>query len=106
MGGFSEPAFRRAARLGDGFIFASRDYATLEPAWARVRALLAETAPPEAAFGRDYIGLGATSAEDVADCLKRWRDADGAHGTISSLGRGFTDIRQHIDFVGEVVGEL
>ena len=51
----------------------------------------------EATFGRDYIALRPAGVDDAADCLKRWRDAGGTHGTIASLGRGFTDIQQHID---------
>ena len=43
---------------------------------------------------------------EAADCLKRWRDGGGTHGTVSSLGRAFTDIQQHVDFVGEVLGKL
>jgi alkanesulfonate monooxygenase SsuD/methylene tetrahydromethanopterin reductase-like flavin-dependent oxidoreductase (luciferase family) len=106
MGGFTDPAFRRAARLGDGFIFGARTHADLERFWARTRQLLAEAGRSEATFGRDYFTLRAAGAEEVADDLKRWRDGGGTHGTISSLGRGFSDIRQHVDFVGEVLGKL
>src|SRR5579859_5616429 len=106
MGGFTEPAFRRAARLGDGFIFGARTHADLERFWARTRELLAQAGRSEATFGRDYFTLRAANAADVADDLKRWRDGGGTHGTISSLGRGFREIQQHIDFVGEVLGKL
>jgi probable F420-dependent oxidoreductase len=106
MGGFAEPAYRRAARMGDGFIFATTAYTDLERAWARTRELLAQAGRSEATFGRDYIGIRPAGARDAADCLKRWRDAGGTHGTISPLDQGFTHIRQHIDFVGEVFGKL
>ena len=106
LGGFTDPAFRRAVKVGDGFIFATRSHADLEKGWARTRELLAKAGRSEAAFGRDYIPLQVAGAEEAADVLKRWRDGGGTHGTISSLGRGFTDIQQHIDFVGEVRGKL
>ena len=106
MGGFTDPAFRRAVKKGDGFIFATRTHADVEKGWARTRELLSEAGRAEASFGRDYFLLRPADAEDAADCLKRWRDGGGTHGTISSLGRGFSDIRQHVDFVGEVLGKL
>ena len=106
MGGFADPAYRRAVRAGDGFIFATVAHADLEKAWGRTRELLAEAGRSEATFGRDYIALRTAGAEDAADRLKRWRDAGGTHGTISPLDQGFTDIGQHIDFVGEVLAKL
>jgi probable F420-dependent oxidoreductase len=106
MGGFSDPAFRRAVRAGDGFIFATVAYADLEKAWARARELLAQAGRAESTFGRDYIALRTAGAEEAADRLKRWRDAGGTHGTIASLDQGFTDIGQHIDFVETVLGKL
>ena len=106
MGGFTDPAFRRAVKLGDGFIFATRNHADLEKGWARMRELLAQAGRSEATLGRDYIVLRAAGAEEVAGDLKRWRDGGGTHGTISSLGRGFREIQQHVDFVGEVLGKL
>jgi len=105
MGGFTDPAFRRAVKKGDGFIFATVTHADLEKGWARTRELLAQAGRSETTFGRDYISLRPATAEEAADHLNRWRDAGGTHGTISSLGRGFTDIQQHIDFVGEVLGK-
>jgi probable F420-dependent oxidoreductase len=106
MGGFAEPAYRRAVRTGDGFIFATVAHADLEKAWGRTRELLAEAGRSEATFGRDYIALRSAGAEDAADRLKRWRDSGGTHGTISPLDQGFADIRRHIDFVGEVLDKL
>ena len=106
MGGFADPAYRRAVKMGDGFIFATVAYADLEKAWARTRELLGEAGRSEATFGRDYIALRTAGVEDAADCLKRWRDAGGTHGTISPLDQGFVDIQQHIDFVGEVLAKL
>jgi probable F420-dependent oxidoreductase len=106
MGGFADPAFRRAVRTGDGFIFATTAYASVETGWARIKQMLAEAGRAETGFGRDYIALRTAGAEDAADCLKRWRDAGGTHGTICPLDQGHFDIRRHIDFVGEVFGKL
>jgi probable F420-dependent oxidoreductase len=106
MGGFAEAAYRRAVRVGDGFIFATVAHADLEKAWGRTRELLAAAGRSEATFGRDYIPLRAAGAGDAADRLRRWRDSGGTHGAISPLDQGFTDIRQHIDFVGEALAKL
>ena len=106
MGGFAEPAYRRAIRMGDGFIFATVAHADLETAWAAPANCSPRPDGPEATFGRDYIALRTAGVEDAADRLKRWRDSGGTHGTISPLDQGFADIQQHIDFVGEVLGRL
>jgi len=106
MGGFSEPAYRRAAKLGDGYIFAG-DIDSIEGAWKRVQELLREAGRPVDGFGAEFLELRrGHTAQDSADCLKRWRDLGGTHGSIHTMYRGFRDIREHIDFVGEVQRRL
>ena len=102
LGGHTEPAYERGARLADGFIFAADGAGAVE-AWSRVRHHLAESGRNEEAFGRELLALFARNQQEAADHLKRWRDAGGTHGSVPSMGKGLGDnIEAHIDYVAEV----
>jgi probable F420-dependent oxidoreductase len=101
VGGFTEPAFRRGGKLGDGYIFAG-DIDHANEGWARVRHHLAEAGRPEAGFGRELITIRATNLEQTVDTVNRWRDAGGTHASINSMGKGLTTIPAHLDFIAEV----
>jgi probable F420-dependent oxidoreductase len=105
IGGFTEPAYRRGARLGDGYIFAGA-IDEIAAAWARVQELLEEAGRPVEGFGAELLGFRANDADGIADALKRWRDLGGTHGSILTMGRGFRTIEEHIDFVGDVVRRM
>jgi probable F420-dependent oxidoreductase len=102
LGGYSEPAYQRGARFGDGFIFAAPGPGAVE-AWGRVRHHLAELGRPEAEFGRELLAIFARDPQETAEHLKIWRDAGGTHGCVPSMGKGLgADIDAHIDYVAEV----
>lgn len=102
LGGHTEPAYERAARLADGFIFAADGAGAVE-AWSRVRHHLGEQGRDEAEFGRELLALFARNQQEAADHLKRWRDAGGTYGSVPSMGKGLgNDIDAHIDYVAEV----
>jgi probable F420-dependent oxidoreductase len=102
LGGHTEPAYERGARLGDGFIFAADGAGALD-AWARVKHHLGELGRDEAAYGRELLALFARNAEDAADHLRRWRDGGGTHGCVPSMGKGLSNnIEAHIDYVAQV----
>jgi probable F420-dependent oxidoreductase len=102
LGGHTEPAYVRAARLADGFIFAADGAGAVE-AWGRVRHHLAEQGRDEDQFGRELLALFARNAQEAADHLKRWRDVGGTHGSVPSMGKGLgNNIAAHIDYVAEV----
>ncbi len=98
-GGFTEPAFRRAARLADGFIFAG----PLEGAlggWSRLQQLLVQEGRDPAAFGAEYMLQDATGAglsvPDARLAMARWRDAGGTHAAVVTMGRGYRDADEHL----------
>lgn len=109
-GGFSEPAFRRAARLADGFIFAGKVGTALE-SWARIRTLLGEASRAVAGFGADYLmheghGRAFRDPAGTLDAARRWQDAGGTHVSVVTMGLGMTTARQHIDYLAEVRQKL
>jgi probable F420-dependent oxidoreductase len=97
FGGYSEVAFRRAARLGDGFLYGSTP-TRMSGMLARVRTLLRENGRDPDAFGgeaqldfsSDRSGWGAE--------VERWRSEGGTHLSLRAMDTA-------AEFVGErVVG--
>lgn len=102
IGGHSEPAYERGARLGDGFIFAATGTDAVE-AWSRVKHHLQAFGRSEDSFGRELLTIFARDAQEAADHLKVWRDAGGTHGCVPSMDKGLgSDIDAHIDYIAEV----
>ena len=100
-GGFSEPAYRRAAKLADGFIFGASLANSALSGWARVRELLGEADRPLSGFVAHYIvqddfGHG-LETQSVVDAIRRWQDAEGTHASVVTMGRGMTTAQQHVD---------
>lgn len=105
-GGFAEPAYRRAAQLADGFIFAASLANGALPGWTRVRELLKGADRRVEAFMAHYIvqddfarGLDPRA---VVDAIRRWRDAGGTHASVVTMGLGLATARQHIDHLAAV----
>jgi probable F420-dependent oxidoreductase len=102
LGGWSEPAYERAARLADGFIFAATADGALE-ALGRVTHHLGANGRPVASFGRELLAFFTGDVEDSAGQLNAWRDAGGTHGCLCTQDKGFgADVEAHIDFMGRV----
>jgi probable F420-dependent oxidoreductase len=101
FGGFSEPAFRRAARLGDGFIFAGgRERGT---DWKQVDKYLLEAGRDPAQFGKEMVvGSPAETPQAVAAHIDWCRDWGCTHVAISTMGRGFSSAEAHLEFLAEV----
>ena len=100
-GGFSQPALRRAAQLADGFIFGDKPENVLD-GWEALRGYLAEADRSAEGFGADYQLPDGSGVKATLDLLRRWRDAGGTHAGVRTLGLGFKEIQQHIDFIAEV----
>ena len=101
IGGFSEPAFRRGGNSGDGFIFAGDTESTLK-GLDRVKHYLAEAGRSFDGYGADYLMLRAQNAQEVVDAINTWQDAGGTHATVGTMGLGFTETAQHIDYIEQV----
>ena len=101
IGGFGEAAFRRCARLGDGFLFGGstdRVYDGL----TRLRELVAEEGRPADAVGAESMIFTKKGPEDAAAKLRRWAEAGGTHGSIVTMGLGLDSADAHVDYVGRV----
>jgi probable F420-dependent oxidoreductase len=100
-GGVSDPAYRRAARLGDGFVF-SGDFAKCAAAWGTVQQYLREEGREGAPFEAVYLTPGSADLQVPVDLMRRWRDAGGHHVGIRTMGAGLTETAQHIDYLAEI----
>lgn len=101
VGGHSEAAYERGARLGDGFVFAANAEGALE-ALGRVKHHLEVQQRPHEPFVRELLTIFAQNPQEAADTLKVWREAGGTHGTISSTQQGLgSDIDEHIDYIAQ-----
>jgi probable F420-dependent oxidoreductase len=106
LGGLSEPAYRRGAGLGDGFVFAC-DFETGRRRAERVLAYLAEQGRAAQDFGFQLVPANLDRASRVGpgpiiDQLRRWRDWGGGRGTIVTTEQGLESVEQHIDFLQQV----
>ena len=104
LGGFGEVAFARAARLGDGFIFAGRA-ADVAPIWKTMRERAEAHGRDASGFGGELLA-GGKSPNDAADRLKQWREAGGTHGGVVTMNNGFDTPEAHLDFLGQVFEAL
>ena len=102
LGGWSEPAYERAARIADGFIFAATAEGAIE-ALARVDQHLEANKRPRDDFGRELLAFFTGDPADTVAQLSAWRAAGGTHACICSQDKGFgADVDAHIAFIAEV----
>lgn len=101
LGGQTDAAYRRAARVADGFIHANGSDAP--EGMRRVRDYLHAQGRDKAAFGSELLTQFARSAEEAATHLRQWRDLGGSHGSAPSTFKGLGgDIDAHIAYFAEV----
>jgi len=104
FGGWSDAAFQRAARLGDGFIFgyAFRDAAV--QAWNTVRQLLVAEGRDPDEFNSVFNLLGDEPGDwldRTVEAIPRLRDAGATDVVITSARNGLTTLDQHLEFLAE-----
>lgn len=101
FGGFAPVAFRRAARIGDGFIFGSGQAQNLE-ALAQVRQALADEKRDPTTFGIEAL-LNYQSGPDLwRKEIQAWQDEGAEYVAMRAmglrgLGNGLKSPQEHID---------
>lgn len=102
FGGFSEPAYRRAARIGDGFIFTGAQERATE-GWSRIEHYLREQGRPIAQFGKELIiGRTERSPQEFVARIAAARDWGCTHVAIDTMGKGFASVEAHLGLMAEV----
>lgn len=105
LGGFSEPAFRRAAQVGDGFIYAGPVDRAIQGK-QRVDELLAEAGRSDVDFGSDFIMLAEKDVDAAVAAAAAWRDVGGTHASVVTMGMGLDSTEAHLDYIAAVKDKL
>jgi probable F420-dependent oxidoreductase len=106
LGGFSEVAFDRAARLADGFIFFGGGVDHAVDAWKRLRDRVGGLGRSVEDFGAEYVAVGAVGADGLTAEIDAWREAGGTHVTVVTMDLGLDSVDAHIDYLASVADAL
>lgn len=114
FGGFGEPPMKRAARMGDGFIFTgllddvegNSRYSGVLSKWQYLQTLLKENDRSTKDFGVNWSTMVGQDVDTVTSQLKRWEDAGGTHASVVTMGMNFKTIDEHIDYIAELARKL
>jgi probable F420-dependent oxidoreductase len=102
FGGFSEAVYRRAARLGDGFIFTG-DLERAKDGWTQLERALREVGRDPREFGKELvIGRLEKNPGEIAARLEWCREWGCTHVAIHTMNRDLTSVEAHIEFLSEV----
>lgn len=115
FGGRSEPMYRRAARLADGFIFGT-DGAASHAGARRIGELLSAAGRDPAGFPLDMITAYSWGAEHWAREAEAWTGLGGTHLTLRTTDASagihhyppnrFSRAQQHIDALQRFMAEM
>ena len=96
FGGFSDPAFRRAARIGDGFVFGNGSpdaRNTVET----IRGYLDEEGRDPGSFGFEAMMNYGDGPENWAAEVERWRETGVDYVSMRTMNAGLESPRDHIE---------
>src|SRR3984957_14924752 len=98
LGGSSEAAYDRAARLADGFIFHGGDIARSIDRWKRLRDQVGALGRSVDDFGAEYVAHP-SSIDDLKAELDLWREAGGSHLSVVTMGLGLDSVEGHLEYL-------
>ena len=99
LGGFSKPAFERAARIADGFLFSARSQAEAAQVKADMEKKLIEHGRENDPFGFECIQQYARGPEHWESDIASWKNAGGSHISVATMGADLTSVDQHINAI-------
>src|SRR3954451_421295 len=99
LGGFSEAAYDRAARIGDGFLFSGRTQTEAVQIKARIEARLVELGRDKDSFGFESIQQYTRGDIQWPGDIASWRAAGGGHISVVTMGANLTTVDGHIEAI-------
>jgi len=99
FGGFSDAAYDRAARIGDGFMFSGRTQTEAVLIKAKIMARLHELGRDANAFGFESIQQYTRGDNQWPGDIAAWRAAGGSHISVVTMGANLTTVDSHIDAI-------
>jgi probable F420-dependent oxidoreductase len=106
LGGSSEAALDRAARLADGFIFFGGRSDQVVDTWKRLRDRVDGPGRSVDDFGADWVVLSRSGLDNLMAEIDAWREAGGTHVSVDTMGRGLNSVDSHIDYLASVADAL
>ncbi len=107
LGGSSEAAFNRAARLADGFIFfGGGGIDNVVDAWDRLRDRVGQMERSVEDFGGECVVRAQGGVSELREEVDGWRKAGGTHLSVVTMGLGLGSTDAHIDYLGSVAKAL
>ncbi len=106
LGGSSEAAYDRAARLADGFIFFGGGIENAVDTWNRLRDRVRVLGRSVDDFGADWVALPHGGLADLTADVDAWRGAGGTHISLVTMGLGLDSIEAHIEYLASVAVAL
>ena len=98
MGGHSDAALKRTARLGDGWMPQRLPDDESRAQVERLRTYTREAGRPVDAVAIEArLGLSQIAESGWTAFVDGWRDLGATYLTINTMGAGFTSLRQHVD---------
>jgi probable F420-dependent oxidoreductase len=107
MGASSEPAFRRAGRIADGWFPMMPPGAALDAARAVVEQAASEAGRDPAALGMEgRVSWTDAGVAKIVDHIGRWRAAGASHVSINTMNAGLGSVDSHLTALTEAAGAL
>jgi probable F420-dependent oxidoreductase len=106
IGGASEKAYDRAAKVADGFIFFGGNVNRTIDIWTRMRQRVADLGRSVENFGADYVAVSGGDIGELTREVEAWRAAGGTHLSVVSMGLGFDSLEAHIDHISSIAEAL
>jgi probable F420-dependent oxidoreductase len=106
LGGSSEAAYDRAARLADGFIFSAGDIDRTIDAWQRLRDRAHREGRSLDEFGAERVVRPHGAPGDLTAEIDAWREAGGTHLSVVTMGLGLDSVDSHIDYLASIAEVL
>jgi probable F420-dependent oxidoreductase len=98
FGGLSTPAYERAARLGDGFIYAG-NAEVAGRALEKTREFMRRGGRDVSSFGAELMLMdcGPDNPERWISEVRAWKEAGGTHLSLVTMGLGLPNPQAHIE---------
>lgn len=107
IGGSTDPAFERAARIGDGWMPQFRPDEAGIAKVERVRHFARQAGRDPATLGMEArLTLNAVPRDEWRRDIERWRDLGATHLSINTMNMGLRSPQEHIETIQRVYDEL
>lgn len=106
IGGFSEKAYDRAARLADGFIYVADRRDVVIDRWRSLRDRVRVLGRDEEDFGAEWVSRPVGGVAEHAANIEAWRDAGGTHAAVVTMGLGLDSVGAHVDYLAAIAKSL